>query len=91
MFFTSAYDSGMSVNARKPPNPSPRGEARYLGGALEGTVGVHPDARRGRGAVSNAAGRYESTGRVALDDGWDNLDAPAPPLRTEMLKDSTRT
>lgn len=78
-------------SAKKTPNPNPRGEARYMGGALEGTVGVHPDARRGRGAVSNASGRYENRGTVALDDGWDNLDAPAPPLRTEILKDSTRT
>jgi len=75
----------------KAPNPNPRGEARYLGGALEGTVGVHPEARRGRGAVSNAAGRYESTGSVAVDDGWDNLDLPPPPLRTTVLRDSTRT
>ncbi len=78
-------------HAKRPPDPNPRSEARYMGGGLEGTVGVHPDARRGRGAVSNAAGRYEPRGRVALDDGWDNLDAPAPPLRTEILKDSTRT
>ena len=77
--------------ARTAPNPNPRGEARYLGGALENTIGVHPEARRGRGAVSNAAGRYESTGRVAVDDGWDNLDLPSPPLKTQMIKDSTRT
>lgn len=81
----------MSIHAKRPMSPNPRGEARYMGGALEDTVGVHPDARRGRGAVSNAASRYEARGRVALDDGWDNLDAPAPPLRTEVLKDSTRT
>jgi len=73
------------------PNPNPRNEARYMGGGLEGTIGVHPDVRRGRGAVSNAAGRYESQGRVALDDGWDNLDAPPPPLRTQMIKDNSRT
>ncbi len=73
------------------PNPNPRGEKRYLGGALEDTTGAHPDARRGRGAVSNAAGRYESTSRHALDDGWDNLDEPPPPLRTQMIRDATRT
>ncbi len=73
------------------PNPNPRGEERYLGGPLADTTGVHPDARRGRGAVSNAAGRYESTSRHALDDGWDNLDEPPPPLRTMMIRDSTRT
>ena len=77
--------------ARTAPNPNPRGEARYLGGALENTVGVHPDARRGRGVISNAGGRYESTGRVAVDDGWDNLDLPSPPLKTQMIRDSTRT
>ena len=81
----------MSIPAKRSMNPNPRGEARYMGGALEDTVGVHPDARRGRGVVSNTASRYEVHGRVALDDGWDNLDAPAPPLRTDVLKDSTRT
>src|ERR1700748_802846 len=73
------------------PNPNPRNEDRYLGGALDSTTGVHPDARRGRGAVSNAAGRYERSGRLALDDGWDNLDEPPPPLRTQMIRDSTRS
>ncbi len=76
---------------KRPPNPNPRGEDRYLGGALEGTIGVHPEGRRGRGAVSNASGRYETTGRVPLDDGWDNLDEPPPPLKTQMIRDSTRT
>ncbi len=73
------------------PNPNPRGEDRYLGGELDGTTGRHPDARRGRGAVSNAAGRYEREGRLAVDDGWDNLDEPPPPLLTQMIRDSTRT
>jgi len=73
------------------PNPNPRNEDRYLGGELDSTTGVHPDARRGRGAVSNAAGRYERAGRLALDDGWDNLDEPPPPLRTQMIRDSTRS
>ena len=58
---------GTKVNS-KPPNPNPRAKERYMGGALEGTTGVHPDARRGRGAVSNAAGRYEKAARVAIDD-----------------------
>ena len=62
-----------------------------MGGALEGTVGVHPQARRGRGTVSNASGRYEREGRVALDDGWDNLDEPPPPLKTQMIRDASRS
>ncbi|MDX2224754.1 MAG: PA0069 family radical SAM protein [Rhodospirillaceae bacterium] len=71
--------------------PHLHSQNRYLGGALAGTHGVHPDARRGRAAVGNPAGRYERLHREALDDGWDNLDAPPPPLRTAVLKDSSRT
>ncbi|MFM7346856.1 MAG: PA0069 family radical SAM protein [Tagaea sp.] len=52
-----------------------------------------PDqARKGRGAVSNAAGRYESAGRVRIDDGWGvDPDAELPPLRTTLQADSSRT
>ena len=78
----------MSIKA---PHLNPRHEPRYSGGPLAGTVGVQPDAKRGRGAMSNGAGRYERAGRVAVDDGWDNLDAPPPPLKTHMFRDSTRT
>lgn len=39
---------------------------------------VPSERRRGRGAVSNASGRFESEVRVAEDDGWDSLsDLPA--------------
>jgi DNA repair photolyase len=56
---------------------------------------VRPEALRGRGAVSNAVGRYEKQTRVLLDDGWDDGwraddDAP-PPLRTEVIHDATRS
>ncbi len=56
---------------------------------------------RGRGAVSNAAGRYERFLRVVVDDGWEHpanpvSDDPAdddalPPLKTEITVDATRT
>jgi len=56
---------------------------------------IRPEVLRGRGAVSNAVGRYERHTRVLLDDGWDDGwrgedDAP-PPLRTEVIADSTRS
>src|SRR6201996_9179261 len=56
---------------------------------------VRPEVLRGRGAVSNAVGRFERHTRVLLDDGWDDGwrgedDAP-PPLRTEVIQDSTRS
>lgn len=73
------------------PALSPRFDARARSGPLGGTAGVHPDARRGRGTVSNAVGRFERQSRVNVDDGWDNLDLPPQPLRTEILRDSTRT
>ena len=47
--------------------------------------------RRGRGAVSNATGRYEGYERVALDDGCNNLDEEPPPLRTTVTRDSSRS
>jgi DNA repair photolyase len=47
--------------------------------------------RKGRGAVSNAAGRYEPATRIATDDGWSNGDEAAPPLETQYLRDSAKT
>src|SRR3569832_2754603 len=50
---------------------------------------------RGRGAVSNAVGRYEKQQGVLMDDGWDDgwreEDGAPPPLRTEVIRDATRT
>jgi len=48
-------------------------------------------ARKGRGAVSNAAGRYEPLTRVAVDDGWIDEDDGLAPLRTSVSIDSSRT
>ncbi len=56
---------------------------------------IRPEVLRGRGAVSNAVGRYERHTRVLLDDGWDDgwrsEDGAAPPIRTEVIQDSTRS
>jgi DNA repair photolyase len=52
---------------------------------------VHPERRRGRGAVSNASGRYEAERREAFDDGWGSLDETPPPLRTEVTRDASRS
>ncbi|MEO1000212.1 MAG: radical SAM protein, partial [Pseudomonadota bacterium] len=50
---------------------------------------IPPEARRGRGAASNIAGRYERLSREAVDDGWTE-EAPAP-VRTEVLIDRSRS
>ena len=45
---------------------------------------------RGRGALSNASSRYDHETRVLVDDGWQGEDE-LPPLKTEVMKDSSRT
>src|SRR5580692_1311309 len=51
-----------------------------------------PRRLRGRGAISNAVGRYERESRVLVDDGWaGSPDDELPPLKTEVLRDSART
>ena len=53
---------------------------------------VAEDARKGRGAVSNRSGRFETTQRSAFDDGWDREDDDEPPrLKTEIAIDRSRT
>jgi DNA repair photolyase len=52
-------------------------------------VAVDFERRRGRGAVSNASGRYEPLARIAFDDGWRSLDE-LPPFKTTVTVDSTR-
>ena len=56
-------------------------------------ITADPRRLRGRGAVSNASGRYERESRVLFDDGWSDLGdgEELPPLKTEVLIDSTRT
>ena len=52
-------------------------------------VVVDHERRRGRGAHSNASGRYESLARIAFDDGWRTLDE-LPPFKTTVSVDATR-
>src|SRR5690242_14165333 len=78
---------------RRPPAkelPSaPAGGSPYADvDQLLGVVVEH-ERRRGRGAQSNASGRYEPQARVAFDDGWRTLD-DLPPFKTEVQIDATR-
>jgi DNA repair photolyase len=47
--------------------------------------------RKGRGAASNASGRFEAQHREAVDDGWGTQDEPPMPLRTRMEVDHARS
>ncbi|HEV2560625.1 MAG TPA: PA0069 family radical SAM protein [Rhizomicrobium sp.] len=53
-------------------------------------ISADPRRLHGRGAISNASGRYERESRVLVDDGW-NSDDELPPLKTEILRDTART
>src|SRR5471032_3614588 len=52
-------------------------------------VVVEHERRRGRGAQTNASGRYEPLARIAFDDGWRSLDE-LPPFKTTVTNDATR-
>ena len=68
---------------KRPPAPLPSAPAGEKGTAVD------RERRRGRGAHSNASGRYEPVARVAFDDGWQNLDE-LPPFKTSVTVDATR-
>jgi len=68
---------------RRPPAPLPSAPAGEPGTSVE------RERRRGRGAVSNASGRYEPLARIAFDDGWQGLE-DLPPFKTSVGVDATR-
>src|SRR5450830_1566666 len=76
--------------------PVPLQTARTLESAGETFVQVY-DARKGRGAVSNIQGRYDSVQRVSFDDGWDEIpvegeDTAEPPaLRTIVTAETAKS
>ena len=50
-----------------------------------------PVPARGRGARSNASGRFESLGREAFDDGWNEADLAPPALVTTLTPEHARS
>jgi len=49
------------------------------------------ETAKGRGARSNATGRYESQVQESFDDGWSVEDAEPAPLRTQLTPEYART
>lgn len=49
------------------------------------------EAAKGRGARTNATGRYEPRSEHAFDDGWTSDDAEPAPLRTTLTPEHART
>ncbi|HEY2178348.1 MAG TPA: PA0069 family radical SAM protein [Caulobacteraceae bacterium] len=54
-------------------------------------MSVHAVPVRGRGAKSNATGRYEAMVCEPFDDGWNETDALAPPLPTSLTPERARS
>ena len=75
--------------ASLPPTDRRRPAAIDLAAPRDDEVAVADERRRGRGAQSNASGRYEPLARVAFDDGWQDFEE-LPPFKTSVTIDSTR-
>ena len=58
-------------------------------GVAFGNAQIALERRRGRGAVSNASGRFEPTRREAFDDGWEAEELPA--FKTEVIHERAKT
>ena len=82
---------GFARRSRGPlPAEAPsRPAAVDLDALADGEVAVDAERRRGRGAQSNASGRYEPLARTSFDDGWQNFEE-LPPFKTTVTLDSTR-
>src|SRR5215467_5476557 len=90
---TLAAPAGGGERDRQRPTASgqlPRRPAAVdLSAPVDGDVAIEDFRRRGRGAQSNASGRYEPLARTAFDDGWRALEE-LPPFKTTVTIDSTR-
>jgi DNA repair photolyase len=53
-------------------------------------VRIDPERRRGRGARSNASGRFELLKHELFDDGWSSLDE-LPPFKVELQEEAAKT
>src|SRR6201995_1121541 len=74
---------------RHPPVTAPSEPAGGPPPLPELAVAIDRQRRRGRGAQSNASGRYEGEARVAFDDGWQSLDE-LPSFKTTIEVDTAR-
>src|SRR5262249_18292956 len=75
--------------ARRSGSIPPRAAAAALAPPVAGDGAVASARCRGRGAQSNAPGRYEPLARIAFDDGWESFEE-LPSFKTMVTLDSTR-
>jgi DNA repair photolyase len=79
----------MSASSSRLPDDTLRiGVARQLGAKFADRL-EPVDLRRGRGAATNATGRFEPVRREDFDDGWER-DETIEPLKTEVVIERPR-
>src|SRR6187431_222676 len=81
--------SRASSHALKRPPVTAPSEAAGATPFPELAVAIESKRKRGRGAQSNASGRFEAEARVAFDDGWQSLE-DLPPFKTTVSLDTSR-
>src|ERR1700743_1587555 len=81
--------SRASSHALRHPPVTPPSEPAGAPPFPELAVAIERGRRRGRGAQSNASGRYEAEARVAFDDGWQSLE-DLPPFKTTVALGTAR-
>lgn len=64
--------------SEEPPHPAQAGDV------------IEPERRRGRGARSNATGRFETDTHAAFDDGWESL-GDLDTFKTEIFEDAAKS
>src|SRR5438270_11562968 len=85
---SGAAPSRRSNRPPSPPQAAPAGDTLGLPTEFTGT-GVDRERRRGRGAQSNATGRYEPQAREGFDDGWQSFE-DLPPFASSVAIDTAR-
>ncbi|MGZ5829794.1 MAG: PA0069 family radical SAM protein [Xanthobacteraceae bacterium] len=78
-----------SSAVRRPPVAAPFPDPEFHPSGATVSTHVGNERRRGRGAQSNAAGRFEPETRVAFDDGWQSLEE-LPEFKTTVSIDAAR-
>jgi len=81
--------SKASSALKRPSVSTPSGSAGAPPTFSEIAIAIDRARRRGRGAQSNASGRFEAEARVTFDDGWQSLD-DLPPFKTAVAVDAAR-
>jgi DNA repair photolyase len=87
--YLGAMSRASSHALKHPPVTAPSEPAGAPTSFPELAVAIDGARRRGRGAQSNASGRYEAEARVAFDDGWQSLEE-LPPFKTTVEIDTAR-